>query len=431
MRGGSPRAGGKVSSVNRRVLIVGGGTAGVTVAARLRNARPELSVVLVSPTATHDYQALWTLVGGGLASFQETRRDFDEVLPENVEWIEDAVTELRPDDRSVVTAGGKTLEYDALVVAPGLRIALEEVAGLAAALEGDPRVWTNYLARYVTKGPAAIDAFNGGNALFTYPRSPLKCGGAPQKIMWIAEETMRHRGVRDAASVKFIVPGDTIFGIPKYREVLDEIAHERGIELIGHRHLVEVRPDEGVAVFEDVSDGREYELPYALMHVSPPSRAPDFVIDSPLASPGGRVAPDERTPAARRRDLPQGGSGGFVEVDRHTTQHVRYPEVFSLGDASSLPSAKTGAAIRKQAPVLVENLLAHLDGKSLTARYEGYASCPIVMGHHSVMLAEFEYDGKIAETFPFDQAKPRYSMWLLKRHVLPLMYWHGMLKGRA
>lgn len=416
----------------KRVVIIGAGTGGVTVAARLlKTRRDDLEITLVSPEGTHAYQPLWTLVGGGLATLEETQRPAEEVIPGGLTWIRDEVASLEPDENRVRTARGDTIEYDVLVVAPGLRIAIEEVAGLREALDQDPRVWTNYLARYVEKGPQAIARFEGGPALFTFPRSPLKCGGAPQKIMWIAEESFRHNGVRDAAQVEFVVPGDKIFGVPKYQKALDRLAEERHVELVPHHHLVEVRHEDSIAVFENVDDGTELELPYELLHVGPPSRAPDFVIDSPLASPGGRIADEERTPAAKKRGLPQGGPGGFVEVDPSTTQHVRYPNVFSLGDASSLPTAKTGAAIRKQAPVLVSNLLAFLDEKPLGATYDGYTSCPLVTGHNSVMLAEFKYDGEVAETFPFDQAKPRYSMWLLKRYVLPWMYWHGMLEGRA
>lgn len=414
-----------------RVVIIGGGTAGITVAAQLHKARPDFDLKIVSPGAHHYYQPLWTLVGGGLATLGETKRAMVSVLPDGVDWVQDDVTKLAPDENRIETRGGTRLEYDALVVVPGLRIATEEVSGLADALVHDPRVWSNYLPSVVSKGPTAIEGFTGGNALFTFPRSPLKCGGAPQKIMWIAEESFRHNGVRDKASVRFVVPGDRIFGIPKYREVLDEIADERGIELMTHMHLVEVRRHESIAVFENVDDGHEVELPYELLHVGVPSRAPDFVIESPLAAPGGRVTGDERTTAAQRRDLPQGGPGGFVEVDPATTQHIRYPNVFSIGDASNLPTAKTGAAIRKQAPVMVANLLAALDGRALEASYDGYTSCPLVMGHHSVMLAEFGYEGNVMESFPFDQSKPRYSMWLLKRYLLPLMYWKGMLKGRA
>jgi sulfide:quinone oxidoreductase len=148
-------------------------------------------------------------------------------------------------------------------------------------------------------------------------------------------------------------------------------------------------------------------LPYEMIHVTPPMSAPDFVRQSPLAN-----------------------EAGWVDVDKPTLQHHRYPNVFSLGDASSLPTGRTGAAIRKQAPVLVKNLKAALAGQPLTARYDGYTSCPIVTRYGRIILAEFDYDQKPKETFPFDQSQERWSMWLLKKYALPLIYWYGMLKGR-
>src|SRR5690606_33232699 len=114
-----------------------------------------------------------------------------------------------------------------------------------------------------------------------------------------------------------------------------------------------------------------------------------------------------------------------------TLQHRRYPNVFGLGDCSSLPTSKTAAAIRKQAPVLVANLKASMAGSPLTKRYNGYTSCPLITGYGSLILAEFDYDKLPNETFPFDQSKERWSMWLLKRFLLPFLYWQGMLKGRA
>ena len=148
-------------------------------------------------------------------------------------------------------------------------------------------------------------------------------------------------------------------------------------------------------------------IPYALLHVTPPMAAPQVVAESPLAA-----------------------ASGFVEVDQYSLQHKRFANVFSLGDGSSLPTSRTGAAIRKQAPVLVQNLLSLREGSALTARYDGYASCPLVTGYGKLVLAEFDYDGKPQESFPFDQSKERYSMYAMKAYALPELYWNGMLRGR-
>ena len=150
-----------------------------------------------------------------------------------------------------------------------------------------------------------------------------------------------------------------------------------------------------------------------MIHLAPPQSAPDFIKHSKLA-----------------------GEGGWIDVDKFTLRHNRYENVFALGDAASLPTAKTGAAVRKQAPVVVENLLhlMHKDGAAMK-EYHGYSSCPVVTGYGKMVLAEFDYDNKrdsdpMISTF-VDTSKEQYSMWLLKKYGLPFLYWNLMRKGRA
>ncbi|MBM3844728.1 MAG: NAD(P)/FAD-dependent oxidoreductase [Verrucomicrobia bacterium] len=257
-------------------------------------------------------------------------------------------------------------------------------------------VWTELLS------------FRRGTAIFTMPDTPTRCGGAPQKIMWLAEDYLRRKGLRGKSRVLFVSGGKSIFGVPHYRAPLEAMIARRGIETLFRHRLVEVRGTQREAVFESLEAGDQVVIPYQMLHVTPPMSAPDFIKRSPLAD-----------------------SNGWVDTDAHTLQHRRWPDIFALGDVANLPTSKTGAAIRKQAPVLVRNLLAHRHGAPLDARYNGYTSCPIVTGYGRLMLAEFDYDDQPAETFPVNQAKERRSMWLLKRYVLPFLYWHGMLKGRA
>ncbi len=389
------------------VVIVGGGTAGITVAARLLGAKPELTVAVLEPAEYHYYQPLWTLVGGGIFQRETTAREMRRVMPKGVTWLRDRVSGFQPESNSISTDSGKTVLYRQLVVAPGIQLDWSKVKGLPEAL-GKDGVCSNYSYQTVPYTWEAVSKLSSGNALFTFPATPIKCAGAPQKAMYLSEEAFRRRGVRDRIAVKYVSATAGIFGIPKYAAPLREIVKERNIETEFQRDLVEIRPATKEAVFRSTSGESELVLNYDLIHVVPPQSAPDFVKRSPLA-----------------------GDGGWVEVDRHTLQHTRFPNVFSLGDASSLPCSKTGAAIRKQAPVLVANLLAFRDARPLPASYDGYASCPLVTGYGKVMLAEFGYDGKIMETFPFDQAEERYTMYALKAYALPSLYWHGMLKGRA
>jgi sulfide:quinone oxidoreductase len=253
-----------------------------------------------------------------------------------------------------------------------------------------------------------LEAFQGGNAVFTFPSTPIKCAGAPQKIMYLADDHFRRRGVRDKTKVMWMSAGAAIFGVKKYAAALSKIVERKGIETRFRRDLVAVRPKSKEAVFRHLDEGTEETVKYDLLHVVPPQSAPDFIKKSPLAN-----------------------AAGWIDVHKHTLQHVTYPDVWALGDASSLPTSRTGAAIRKQAPVLVENLLARRQGRPLTQSYDGYASCPLVTGYGKLVLAEFDYDGNPAESFPFDQSEERWSMWAMKTYALPELYWNGMLRGRA
>ncbi|WP_428268509.1 NAD(P)/FAD-dependent oxidoreductase [Haliangium sp.] len=394
-------------SEHHEVLIIGGGTAGITVAARLCNLPRPPEIGIIEPSTKHYYQPLWTLVGGGVFPKEASERNEADFIPPGATWIQDAVTTFDPDKNTVCTRGGNKYTYDVLVVAPGIQLDWDKVTGLKDTL-GKNGVCSNYAYDLVDSTWGFLREFRGGKAIFTFPNTPIKCAGAPQKIMWLAEHYMRRIGVRDQSDVIFASAGAGIFGIPHYARPLNKLVEERNI-ITHYRHdLVEVRPSSKEAVFRNLDDSSERVLKFDLLHVTPPQSAPGFIKESPLAS-----------------------SDGWVEVDKYTTQHTRYPNVFSLGDASSLPNSKTGAAVRKQAPVTVANIESFRAGKPLHARYDGYASCPLVTGYGRLILAEFGYDGVIMESFPFNQAQERYSMWAMKAYGLPNMYWHGMLRGRV
>lgn len=386
------------------VVIVGGGTAGITVAARLLNHQPSLSVAIVDPAQTHYYQPLWTLVGGGEFQREVTARPMASVIPVGATWIRDAVVSFEPEAHRLATKEHASLHYEQLVVCPGIQLNWHEIEGLEETM-GFHGVCSNYAYETVNSTWEAIQAFDGGRALFTAPKGTVKCGGAPQKIMWIAEQRLRERGIRQRSEVCYAIAGSRIFGVAKYRRTLEGLVVERGIDTRFGHDLVAVDGPNKVATFA-VEDGTRVELDFGMMHVTPPQSAPDFVRESPLAD-----------------------AEGWTAVDKYTLQHPKFADVFALGDAAGLPSSKTGAAIRKQAPILVENLFARRSGAPLKARYNGYSSCPIITEIGKVMLAEFDYDGIPCESFPFDQAKPRYSMYALKAYALPEIYWNGMLKG--
>ena len=301
----------------------------------------------------------------------------------------------------------ESIGYDHLVVAPGIQIDWGEVEGLKEGV-GSDGICSNYDYRTVDYTWECLRNFRGGTALFTNPSTPVKCGGAPQKIMYLADDHFRRSGVREESRVVFASALGAIFPVPRYARTLEEVIARKGIETLFGHDLIALRPEARQAVFRRTETGEEVTIPYDMIHVTPPMSAPDFIKRSPLAD-----------------------AAGWVDVDKDTLRHARYPNVFGLGDASNLPTSKTGAAIRKQAPVVVENLISAMKGEPLAARYDGYTSCPLVTGYGKLVLAEFDYDKNPQETFPLDQSQERRSMYLLKKYGLPALYWHGMLRGRA
>jgi len=396
-----------------KIVIIGGGTAGITVAARLAR-EGEVDVAIIEPSEKHYYQPLWTLVGGGVAKAEQTERNEEDFIPAGCRWIKEYAEEIDPEAQTVTMRSGARVGYDFLVVAPGIQLDWDKVKGLREALETDS-VSSNYLLHLAPKTWRLIERFRGGTALFTHPAGPIKCAGAPQKIMYLAADYFRKTGIADRSKVLFGAGTKSIFGVAEFRKVLEEVIERYQIDARYELNLVEVRPDAKEAIFERVGQpsAERVTIEYDMMHAVPPQSAPDFIKKSPIA-------------------FQDGPNKGWAKADKFTTQNPDYPNVFALGDASSLPTSRTGAAVRAEAPVMVENLLAVMNGKEPTAKYNGYASCPLVTAYDKLLLAEFDYDGKPTPSIPFiNTQKERYDMFLLKQYGLPWLYWNLMLRGLA
>lgn len=396
-------------NLHHRIVIVGGGSAGISVAARLRR-RGEDDVAVIEPAATHFYQPLWTLVGAGEAQVDKTARPEASVMPKGVRWLQEEAEDIDAPNRVITTRSGVKVGYDYLVVCPGIQLDWDDIPGMASAV-GHDGVSSNYRFDLAPRTWQFISEFKGGTALFTMPAGPIKCAGAPQKIAYMAADHFRRQGISNARVI-FATPLGGIFGVPEYAAALEDVIADYGIEVLYQHELIEVRPESRQAVLavRGEGGGSTVTIDYDLMHVTPPQSAPDFVKKSALAVPGEPK--------------------GWVQVDQGTMRHPEYPEVFALGDASSSPNSKTGAAVRKQAPVVTENLLAAMEGREPTATYDGYSACPIVTGRGKMLLAEFDYSMRPTPTIPFiDTTHPRRDMWYLKKYGLPFLYWNLMLRG--
>ncbi|REE80707.1 sulfide:quinone oxidoreductase [Lutibacter oceani] len=428
-----------------QVLVIGGGTAGIMVSSMLKRKNSSLQIGIIEPAETHYYQPAWTLVGANTYNYEKTSRPMSSLIPKGVEWIKESANKFEPETNKVITKTGLEITYDYLVVAPGLKIDPAMIEGLQDAMDKGV-VCSNYTNPKHTW--EILKNFKGGTALFTQPATPIKCGGAPQKIMYLADEHFRKTGVRDNTDIVFALPSGSIFGVKIIADTLMSVVDKKDINVRFFHKLVKVDANKKIAWYEIVKDlsgggcvtiadgdeasldrdiqynykdvkvtreGDLYGIHFDMMHLAPPQRAPDFIINSPLAS-----------------------ETGWVDVNKGTMQHVKYPNIFSLGDVSNLPTSKTGAAIRKQAPVVVENILKLIESNVLSGKeYQGYTSCPLVTGYGKMVLAEFDYnqnfepDPKLKE-FPLmitDSSKEHWRLWILKKYMLPYLYWNKMMKG--
>ncbi|MCG8332375.1 MAG: NAD(P)/FAD-dependent oxidoreductase [Chitinophagales bacterium] len=420
--------------MKHQIVIIGAGTAGMTVAARLLNANSKLDVAIIDPANKHYYQAAWTLVGAGTFDYQKTARNMGDLIPKGAKWIQQAVQSIDADNNKITLDDGTDIDYDYLVACPGVKYDYDAVEGLADTIDKNG-VCSNYTdPEYTWK---VLQEFKGGTAIFTQPATPIKCGGAPQKIMYLADDYWRKSGVRKDSNVLFLTPGSVIFGVEPFKSTLMKVVDRKELQLRFFHRLTKidgknkkvyydiVKPFEKISHlcynYSDVDDSEIIEdkavYDFDMLHLAPPQAAPDFIQQSSIAHQ-------------------EGPSKGWINVDQYSMQHNVYPNVFALGDAAALPTAKTGAAIRKQAPVLVENLLHVMDNKSILSKgYNGYSSCPLVTGYGKMVLAEFNYEGK-RDSDPllsklFDTGKELYPMWILKKYGLPFMYWNMMLRGKA
>lgn len=391
------------------IVIVGGGAAGIAVAAKLRRERPALSVAIIDPATTHAYQPGWTLVGAGVMTLKETLRQEGGLIPTGVTWVRAAVASFQPEANMVTLEDGKTLGYRRLVVCPGLQLDWNKIEGLTETL-GSNGVCSNYSMQHVEYTWECIRKLNGGKALFTQPPMPIKCAGAPQKIVYLASDHWRKEGTLNRTEVDFCLAADALFGVAYFRPSLQYAVDYYGVNLHYRENLVAVDGKARTALFEitapDGKTSRETRA-FDMLHVTPPQSAPDFVKTSPLA-----------------------GAGGWVDVDPATLRHTRFEMVFGLGDVAGTSNAKTAAAVRAQVPVVVANVLASLEGHPLPGSYDGYGACPLTVAYGKVVLAEFLYGGKPAPSFPYDQRKPSRFAWMLKTKVFPRVYWDMMLTGR-
>ena len=427
-----------------KIVVLGGGSGGLAVSANLASQHADLlqkvtkesdvaSIAIIEPSEYHYYQPLWTLVGGGLKRFEDSRKSMKDMVsplekPLNgrqCKLLQARASQIMANDNCVQLADGRQIFYDYLVVAAGLECLWNKTPGLAEAIENpDSDVTSNYHLDAVCRTSDMIDKFKGGNAIFTQPSCPIKCAGAPQKIMYLAGERWRLAFMRDRSKydISFMSGMNKIFSVDKYAEKLMKICHDRGITVNLGQDLVEVDSAKRSATFKMLDGSDEHRtVDYDFLHVTPFMGPPEFI---------------------RKSDL--GNEAGWLNVDQHTLQNPEYGNIFALGDCSSVPTSKTASAVAAQSGALLNNLTKQIETDHVQGtapglanvapaelkKYDGYTACPIVTGRASLMMAEFSgFDLQPKETFWFDQSEESMLMSVVNSDILPIVYWDVMTKG--
>ncbi len=435
------------SNAKGKIVIVGGGLAGMSTAARLtlNLDNPDITVIEPEKLST-SYQPGQTLVAAGIWDEDDILYDRDDFVPDGVKVIKERAILFNPQENKLTTDKGQVVSYDYLIIATGLQLDFERIKGLEEAGRaysagdntkllkalGDNGICSIYTAKGATKTWEQMQKYiaqakSGKKTkfVFTHPSTPIKCGGAPKKIMYLTNARLKEEDARENAELTFYPNGGAMFGVPEYHDAILGQFKRENFKWHYRHNLIEVDKKNKIAVFDSkwqekgpwdpvmkdyevIPKHEKIRVAYDFLHITPAQIAPREIGESDL-----------------------GSAKGWVPVNKETLQHIRYENVFSLGDIAQVPMGKTGGSIRKQYKVLVDNLIALMNGKKLEAKYAGYTVCPLITDIGTVMLAEFDWTVTPTPSFPLDPTVERWVHWLMKVHLLKPMTMYGMLSGKA
>jgi len=437
----------KASSARGKILIIGGGLAGISTAAKLTSelSNPNITIIEPNPKSV-SYQPGNTLIGAGIYTKSDVIYETKDFLPSGVTLIKDKAVKFDPDNNKVTASSGKVVEYDYMVIAAGLKLDFSKIKGLESIGEaytlgdstklldalgnsgattiyntdGAVETW-NQMQKFINKAKSGKQV----RGIFTHPNSSIKCGGAPKKIMSLTHSRLEEASARKNAELLFCPNGGKMFGVPQYHDAIVKQFQSRDMKWNYKHNLIAVDLDKKIATFDKHweekgaydEDLEEFDMvtkhenvstQFDFLHITPHMKAPDEIGQSKV-----------------------GSSKGWIPVNKETLQHVKYPNIFSLGDIAAVPMGKTGGSVRKQYKVVAENLIKVMEGRKPTAKYNGYTVCPLITGIGSAMLAEFDWSKKPTPSCPLDPTQERYIWWLMKIYLLKPMTQYGMLAGRA
>ena len=393
--------------VHHDVLVVGGGNAGISLAARLlRDGASD--VAIVEPQDVHRYRPLLNYVGAGEAGMSSLEKPMADVIPDGCTWIQDSVVAVDPLAATVSTRDGRSLHWSTLVLGPGMVEDWDATPGLHEAYD-DGWAGSTFVPDSAPQVWESLKSVRSGSVVFTVPPEPSPCGATALKPLFMACDHWQRGGVLSDLTVHLVTPFEGVLDMGSADERLASVLSSYGVQVLTGARVTQV---DGAArsVTVDAASGTHTlaELTYA--HVVPHYRAPSWIADSGLAI-----------------DAPS----GLVDIDPETLRHRRHDSIWGLGDGAAIATRSSGGALRKQVEVLAHNIAAAATGDQLH-RYDGYTVMPITTSHRRLMLLEVDRDGEPKPSAPLvDLTKPRRSTWLFDRYALPVIYYRRLLRGKV
>jgi sulfide:quinone oxidoreductase len=401
---------------NAHIVIAGSGLGGVALANRLMRMLNGVKITIIDAKEEHNYQPGYTLVATGVWPVEKVRERNADYHPSGVTWKKAMVSGFDPESNMVTTSTGEKIKYDFLVVATGVHLDYGLIEGMdvhAIGQNGLMSVYPSPQAAVATWSVMEAFAKKGGQAIMTLPATPLKCAGAPLKMTFMLRDRLAQAGTLSQSKIQFQSALTNVFGVKVVNDNVLKRWSDLGINVGYEQTLNSIDLSARKAAFTQKS-GEVLTVPYDVIHIVPPMRAPDSVKNSPLAWQSGPLA-----------------VGGWLEVDKSTLQHTRYKNVFGIGDINGTPRGKTAATIKKSAPIVANNLVQAIQQKESNMNFDGYTSCPLITREGSAMLIEFDYEGKLTPSIPFiEPLQDSYFAWLMKYSMLKPAY-IATLKGNV
>ena len=424
--GVAQKAQAKTSALSPKIAIIGAGLGGITISASLIKAMPKAQITLFDKDENFYYQPGFTLIAAGIYTLDDVLYKKAELIDEKVKWIKQNVAQILPNDNKIIAENGESFEYDILLIATGVEYDFNAVSGLSEddLVNESTKIATIYTPNSAVKAKKLFDEIiergkkgEKLNVLFSEQKSQNKCGGANKKINFLLDDLLQTNGLKKQVQTTLFTGGGAMLSSPIHAKMIEQFFVARDMPYHLLHQLVAVDKQKGKATFQTsymlngkrVDSDEFVEREFEYLFVIPAMRAQKFISEAGLST----------------------NAGNWVDVDKFTLQHKGFNNIFAIGDCAGVPKGKTGASIRKQYPVITQNIIAHLEGKSLEAKFSGYTACPLLTRYGKAVMVEFDYNGATPSLECFGATRESYLNWALKVYAMKAMVMKGMIYARA